>query len=69
MRDDQHPRLLGIALATTAYIARLMFVGNGPIQLFSYEAEPFALLLVTVVLLALPETIDMLPFGPTRTEK
>ena len=66
MKDDQLLRGAGILVATVAYVARLATVGNGSVDVFGYAANPFALLLLAVVVLALPETIDKLPFGPTR---
>jgi len=66
MKDDQLIRTVGVVAAASSYIARVAFVGNGPIGLFGYEAEPFAMMLLAVVVLALPETVDMMPFGPTR---
>ena len=56
----------GIVLLTIAYVARLVTVGEGTIELMSYSLSPFAILIVAIVVLALPETIDKLPFGPSN---
>lgn len=66
MRGDQYIRGVGILVVAGMYTARLATVGNGTVDVFGYQAAPYAVALVTIVLLALPETIDKLPFGPTR---
>ena len=66
MRKDQYLRGLGIVVVTVGFVVRLLTVGNGPFSIFGYEMTPFAAFLVVVVMLALPETIEMLPFGPSR---
>lgn len=52
--------------ATLAYAARLVTVGNGTIQVLGYAINPFGYLLIILLMLAIPETIEMLPFGPTK---
>jgi hypothetical protein len=66
MKDDQILRGAGILVATVAYIARLVTIGNGTVDVLGYAANPFALFLVAVVVLALPEVVDKFPLGPTR---
>lgn len=66
MKDDQLLRGAGIIVVTIAYSIRLVTIGNGDVGAFGYTANPFVLFLFAVVVLALPETIDRLPFGPTR---
>ena len=69
MKDDQTVRIsMGIVLGI-AYIARLITHGNGPIGVFAYELNSFAFAGIILFLLAVPETIDRLPFGPTRSKK
>lgn len=67
MEPNQVLRAAAIAVATVAYVARLVTVGNGTVDVFGYAANPFALFLLAVVVLALPETIDRLPFGPSKS--
>lgn len=67
MRDDQRIRGIGIIALTAAYAVRTVVVGNGAIKFFQFEAAPFGLFAAAVIILALPETIEMLPFGPSRS--
>lgn len=69
MRDDQLIRAVGILVAGGGYTVRSIFIGNGTIPFLGFNITPFGLLMAAVVLMALPETIDMLPFGPTRSKK
>lgn len=69
MKDDQLIRGVGIGGLTVVLVVRLVVVGNGTLPFFGYNISPFGLYVVAAVLLALPETIDMLPFGPTRAKK
>jgi len=55
-----------MALLLVAYIARLVTVGNGPIEIVGYQLESLALVALVILLLAAPETVDRLPFGPSR---
>lgn len=66
MKNDQIVRITSGILGTVAYLGRLAFVGNGTIDVFGYHSNPFAFLVIALVVLALPETIDMLPFGPSK---
>lgn len=66
MEAHQLLRGAGMAAALVAFLARLVTVGNGTVDVFGFRAPPFALFLLVVVVLALPETIDRLPWGPTR---
>jgi hypothetical protein len=66
MKDDQLIRGVGILGVVVVLVTRLVTIGNGAVTLFGYQAAPFALGVVAIILLALPETIDKLPFGPTR---
>jgi hypothetical protein len=66
VRGDQQIRSVGIAGATVAYAVHTYVVGNGGIPFLGYEISAFGLLIVAVIVMALPETIDMLPFGPVR---
>jgi hypothetical protein len=66
MRDDQRIRLAGILCTTLGYAARLHVVGNGSIPFFGYNISPFGLWILAIVVITLPEVIEMLPFGPSR---
>ena len=66
MNEDQSVQLGFGALVAVAYGGRLAVVGNGAVKLFSYQINPFALTLLVLLVLAVPETLDRLPFGPTR---
>lgn len=66
MKDDQIVRIASGVLATTAYLARLLVHGNGPVQVAGMNPNSFVVVLVVLLTLALPETLDMLPFGPKR---
>lgn len=68
MRDDQLLRGVGAVVLCVAYVVRTLVVGNGAIEVFQYELAPFGLFALCVVVLALPETIEMLPFGPSRAD-
>jgi hypothetical protein len=67
MRGDQQIRAVGIMAATLGYSVHTAVVGNGGIPFLGYDISAFGLLVISVILMALPETIDMLPFGPRRT--
>lgn len=66
MKDDQIVRIACAVLSTIAYVARLFVHGNGPVQVLGFEPNSFVVVLVVLLTLALPETLDMLPIGPTR---
>lgn len=66
MKADQFVRIACGAFVTLAYGARLATVGNGPVVFLGYEGNPFALTLVILLLLAVPETLDRLPVGPSK---
>lgn len=68
MRDDQLIRGVAIVASAFVYVARLALHGNGPVGFIGYEANAFALTLAAFVVLALPETIDRLPYFKNRTE-
>jgi len=68
MRDDQLIRGAMGVCATVAYGGRLVFIGNGTVALFGYHVNPFAFLLVILLILAIPETLEKAPIGPTRSK-
>lgn len=68
MKEDQIVRIACGAFATVAYTARLVTYGNGPISIFGYEPNSFAAVLIVFVILAFPETLDRLPFGPNSKQ-
>jgi hypothetical protein len=66
MRDDQVVRICCGAFVTLAYLGRLFVHGNGPVDFFGYSANSFVVMGLFCFFLAVPETLDRLPFGPTR---
>jgi hypothetical protein len=66
MRNDQIIRGVASVLVLGAYLARLRYIGNGTVGLFGFEVNTFALTLLVLLVLAVPETLDRLPVGPTR---
>jgi hypothetical protein len=66
MKDDQLIRIIGIVAVLAGLSVRLVTIGNGNISLFGFSMTPYSLAVLAVVVLALPETIDKLPFGPSR---
>lgn len=68
MKSDQLIRMLGIVAVVALLVARLVTVGNGQITVFGVQVTPFALAVLAVVVLALPELVDKFPIGPTRSK-
>jgi hypothetical protein len=66
MQDDQIVRVFSGVFVTIAYTARLIVHGNGPVGFVGYQANSFVVVAAILLLLAVPETLDRLPFGPTR---
>lgn len=66
MRDDQVVRIASGLFFTIAYCARLFVHGNGPVGILGYEPNSFVVLGVMLLTLAVPEWLEMVPFGPTR---
>lgn len=67
MKHDQMVRIAGILSLPLIYAAHVGLNGSGPIKTgIAGEMSPFALVVVAVVILALPEVLDRMPFGPTR---
>jgi hypothetical protein len=66
MQDDQVVRVFSGIFVTSAYLGRLLVHGNGPVGFFGYQANSFVVVSLILLLLAVPETLDRLPFGPTR---
>ena len=49
------------------YVARVLALGNGAVAVpYVGETSPFLILAVAVVTLALPETLEYIPIGPSR---
>jgi hypothetical protein len=69
MKDDQILRGVGVVSVAVIMIVRLLVVGNGSVTVFGYEAAPVALGLLAIIILVSPETLNELPFGPTRSKK
>lgn len=66
MKDDQAIRLVAAVLVTIAYGLRLYLHGSGPVQVLGYSPNLFVVYVLIVLTLAIPETMDQLPFGPSR---
>jgi len=66
MRTDQHIRLAGMGATLLAYGGYLLLNGSGPLVIGPYNISTFATVMFALVTLALPETLDRLPFGPSR---
>jgi hypothetical protein len=47
---------------------RTFVVGNGTIPFLGYELSAFGLLMIAVILMAAPETVEMFPWGPSRND-
>lgn len=67
MKGDQVVRGIVAASTVTTYGLFVGLNGTGPVE-FPYlgQWDPFAAVLCLLMLLAFPELIDRLPFGPTR---
>jgi len=65
-RQNQVIRGVVALLFVAAYVARLVTVGKGEVMILGYEMTVIGLVAVVLVVLALPETIEMLPFGPSN---
>jgi len=69
LKEDQIVRIVCGLFVTFAYCSRLYLHGNGPVGFVGYQANSFVVVTVILLLLAVPETIDRLPFGPTSSKK
>lgn len=63
LKDDQVVRIASGGFVTVAYTARLFVHGNGPVAFLGMEPNSFVVVCVILLTLALPETLDMLPWG------
>jgi hypothetical protein len=68
MRQDQLLRAVGMLCSVMAYGLFVGLNGGHTLMVLGYRSSPLAAVFLTVVVLALPETIEMLPFGPTRDD-
>jgi len=66
MKDDQIVRVFCGVFVTFAYSARLYIHGNGPVGFLGWQANSFVVVSVILLTLAVPETLDRLPFGPSK---
>ena len=66
MRDDQKIRAAGMGTVGVSYGFRLYLIGNGVITVFGFKADAFGLAMLCIVVLAMPETLNYLPIGPTH---
>jgi len=72
MKDDQVVRSVAAICSVALYATYLGLNGQGPIMSGVPGVErvhPFAFVLVALLVLALPEVLNMLPVGPTREKK
>jgi len=72
MKNDQVVRAVGIVAVVGVYAVFLALNGSGVIEsgtLVGGPLHPFVATLAVILLLALPELIHSLPFGPTRKQK
>lgn len=69
MRNDQLVRMVAIAGVSLSYMARVLAVGNGAVETpVIGPTSPFVLLALALVTLALPETAEYFPAGPSRSK-
>lgn len=66
MKGHQLLRTVGITAIVAAYLARLVVVGNGSIEVIGYQLSPIGLVAIAVAILAAPELIEHIPFGPSK---
>lgn len=72
MKNDQVVRSIGVVAVVALYGVFLTMNGSGVIRdgtLGIGPVHPFVATLATILLLALPELIHSLPFGPNRGQK
>lgn len=67
MKSDQVVRSVAAICAVTLYGLYLGLNGSGPIHtgIGVGTVHPFAGVLLALIILALPETLDRLPMGPS----
>lgn len=66
MKDDQIIRGAGMVAVVVAYGLFVALNGKHTLVVLNYELSPLVGVFGSIIVLALPETIDTLPFGPTR---
>ena len=70
MRNDQLVRVavsFSVALIFSSHVA---FNGSGPVKVWLMpDQSPLFLALLTQLMLAFPELLDRVPFGPNRSEQ
>lgn len=66
MRDDQYLRGIGIGAVVMLTAMRLYVGGETVVAVGPYDIGVFPIAIAGIVVLALPETLDALPFGPDR---
>jgi len=69
MRDDQIVRVAASFSVALIFASHVAFNGSAPVKVWLLaDQSPLFLALATQMLLAFPELIDRLPFGPTRSK-
>lgn len=68
MKDDQIVRIAAAVSLAGIYIGHVAFNGSGPVQTPTGRMSPFFLAVSGELILAFPELLDRLPFGPTRKQ-
>lgn len=66
LTEDQVVRIASGLFVTFAYSARLVTHGDGPVQVLGFAPNSFIVVCVILLTLAIPETLNNLPFGPTQ---
>jgi Na+(H+)/acetate symporter ActP len=71
MKNDQIIRSVAAICSVAVYVAYLGLNGSGPVTVGIFGVDttnPLVLTLGVILLIALPEVIDMFPWGPTRSK-
>lgn len=67
MKDDQIVRIVVAVCLVGAYYIHVGVNGGGSVSLFGFgPLKPFPFVAFFELVLAFPELVDRLPFGPTR---
>lgn len=69
MRDDQLVRVAASFSVALIFASHVAFNGSGPVKVWLMPNQsPLFLALATQLMLAFPELLDRLPFGPNRSK-
>jgi len=69
MRDDQTLRGIGIVALAAVYIAHAAFVGADSVSLWGASISSFGATVAGVVVITLPEVLEYVPVGPSRSSQ